>query len=111
MQNWPSDSGLSRTTFGIDALYPTDLTGIPEIFAFFWEQHPAASGARFTFTDVRNIRNVTKDLVWHNEDHHANRAICYCPVLYFDMLTAIFVDSEAFAPIDGHVAELLYEQQ
>ena len=73
---------------------PTDLTGILEIFEYLWQQHISANASRL---DVRNFRNVIKDLVWHNEDHYANRAVCYCPF--------------SSAPVEGPVAEILYEQQ
>ena len=87
---------------------PQQVCGIAEIFSELWDSHLQEVGARFHHGVLHALKATTKGLVWHCEDHHAHRALCYCPQLYHDMLTNTFVHSDIFAPVEGPIAEYIH---
>ena len=54
---------------------------------------------------------MTQGMIWHCEDHHPNRAVVYCPVLYHEMLARTFLASDIFQEVPQAVADLLRGQR
>ena len=81
---------------------PRDMTGT---FQALLGQHLQAVQGRYSSEVILSIRQKTKGAIWHCEDHHPRKAICYCPVLYHRVLDGTFKKGDVFTQITGNFAE------
>ena len=85
--------------------FPQSATGISQVFQVLRQHH------RFDFTKISVVHKLTEGLVWSCEDHHPNRAVCYCPALCHDMLSKTFLNSDIFQEVRDSVSGLLHVQK
>ena len=82
-----------------------DLPGPPrnleQVFRAMWAQRAQTLASRYHNRIVGSVMSKTAGAIWHCEDHQPQprTAVCYCPVLYHNMLDGTFCNKTVFQEV------------
>ena len=69
---------------------------------------PGTTGKLWT---ASNPKHEASFVIWHTEDHHPRRAICFCPTLYHRMLEGTFGNPQVFQEVPRMFEEQIKKVQ
>ena len=79
-----------------------DLPGPPrsleQVFHAMWSPHAQTVASKYKYHNriVDNVKSKTEGAIWRCEDHQPRSAVCYCPVLYHNMLGGTLCNKNVF---------------
>ena len=69
--------------------------------------HDNALHNHITHKDIVRFKRLFPDAIFHNEDKRATSLRIYCPVLYFQCLTATFADPLVFRKLEESPSDII----